>query len=158
MTRGQGPLGRCTFAEPRSAWTLRLRSGQARKGARPHTSRVQSYLAVLQRDVFLWVDRAHVISAWANQAVVVELFDDMRGPAANPRDREDGCEQIHIDTKGVVGGSRIEVHIGIEFLARSHEFFDLLRVFEPSGIAAGMAQVAGHLAQVRGPRIFGVIN
>ena len=26
-------------AELRSAWTLRLRSGQAREGARPHTSR-----------------------------------------------------------------------------------------------------------------------
>ena len=32
-----------TGAELRSAWTLRLRSGQAREGARPHTSKNKSH-------------------------------------------------------------------------------------------------------------------
>src|SRR5450759_3341497 len=62
--------------------------------------------AFLHRHIFLWVDRADVIGARANQPVIVELFDDVRGPAADPRDREDGREQVHIDAERVVGGSR----------------------------------------------------
>ena len=100
------------------------------------------------------VDRANVIGARADQPVIVELFDDVRGPSAHPRDREDGREEVHVDAECVVGGSRIEVHIGVELLLSLYEVLDLLRVFEPLRIAARMAQVARHLSQVRGARIF----
>src|ERR1700704_4089047 len=81
--------------------------------------------AFLYRHIFLWADRADVIGARADQSVIVELFDDVRGPAADPRDREDGREQVHINAECVVGGSRIEVHIGVELLVSLYEVFDL---------------------------------
>ena len=74
MTRGQGPSGAVVFAELRSAWTG--------EGARPHTSSVQNSSAFLERDVFLRVGWANIVGARPNQSVVVELFDDVRGPAA----------------------------------------------------------------------------
>ena len=43
----------------------------------------QQNSAFLHRYIFLWVDRANVIGARADQPVIVELFDDVRGPATD---------------------------------------------------------------------------
>src|ERR1019366_8352724 len=47
---------------------------------------------------------------------------------------------------------------GVELLVGPYKVFDLLRIFEPLGIAAGMTEVARHLPQVRGSRIFRVVH
>src|SRR6266576_7225877 len=57
----------------------------------------QKNSAFLYCHVFLWVNRTDVIGARTDQPVIVELFDDVRGPSANSRDCEDGGEQVHVD-------------------------------------------------------------
>src|SRR6267378_5004996 len=130
-----GTIGEWSEGSRLSRWD----AGRGRPGLHQQNS------AFLRRHIFLWIDRANIIGARTDQPVIVELFDDVSGPSSNPRDREDGREEVHVDAKRVVGGSRIEVHIGVEFLVRLYGAFDLLRHFEPLWIAAGMAQVTGHL-------------
>ncbi len=58
----------------------------------------------------------------------------------------------------MVGGSGVEVHVGIELLVGLHELFNSVRVVIPLGIAVGAAEVARHDAQVRGAGILSVID
>src|SRR5450631_1263262 len=87
---------------------------------------------------------AEVFCPRADQAVVVELLDDMRGPATHTGDGEDGREQVHINAKRVIGGSRIEINVGIELLIGLHELFNLVRDLEPFGLSTRRAEIAGH--------------
>lgn len=59
-------------------------------------------LATLNRYVFLWIDWSQVISTRSNQSVVVELFDNVRGPSTDSRYGEDRSEQIHVDPQRVI--------------------------------------------------------
>jgi hypothetical protein len=43
----------------------------------------QKKLAFLHCHIFLWIDGANVIRARADQPVIVELFDNVRGPSAD---------------------------------------------------------------------------
>src|ERR1700690_530226 len=76
--------------------------------------------------VVLRIGGADVISPGTDQAVVVELLDDMRSPAANARHGKYRGEQIDVDPGRVVGGGGIEAHVGVQLLLRLHKFFDLL--------------------------------
>jgi len=60
-------------------------------------------LAFLERHPVLRVGRADVVGAGADQAVVVELFDYVGGPAADSRYGEDRGEQVYVDSERVVG-------------------------------------------------------
>ena len=49
------------------------------------------------------VDGADVFGAGADEAVVVELLDDMGGPSGDAADGEDGRVEIDVDAEGGVG-------------------------------------------------------
>src|SRR5581483_886629 len=82
----------------------------------------------------------------------------MRRPAADTRHGKYRSKEVEVNAQHVVSGSRIKVHIGVELLFRVHQLLDSARHFEPLALAAGSAQLLGHLPQVSGARIFGVIN
>src|SRR6266566_5850079 len=92
----------------RSAWTLRLRSGQAREGARPHTSRASSLeqrrwsplpaLAFLFRDVF---DVVHV-GAGLRQDVVQVVADADEGETLFEELADARCPEQEDAENGVV--------------------------------------------------------
>src|ERR1700730_5946460 len=115
-------------------------------------------LALSHRHVFLRISGADVIGAWTDQAIVVELLDNVGNPAADSRHGKYRSEQVYVNPQGVVGGCGVEVDVGIELLLGLHKFFNLVRHLEPFALATALAQIAGHLAQVRGPRVFGVID
>ena len=58
----------------------------------------------------------------------------------------------------MIRGSRVEIDICVQFLVALHELFNLVRHVEPLGLANGLAEVAGHSAEVSRARIFGVID
>src|SRR5450755_400911 len=116
------------------------------------------HLALLDGYIFLRIGRPNVIGAGADQAIVVELLDDVGGPAADSREGKYRSEQIYVNPQRVIGGCGVEIHIGVEFFLSLHKFFDLAGHLEPLALAAALPQIAGHFAQVRGPRIFGVID
>ena len=80
----------------------------------------------------------------ADQSIVIELLDDVRGPSADARHRKDWREKIHVNSKRVIGRRRIEIDVGVQLLVGFHELFDLVRNLEPLGLAAGIAQIARH--------------
>src|ERR1051326_2338812 len=119
---------------------------------------VPTYLALVDGDVMIRVFGALIFGPRADQAVVVELLNDMGGPSADAGDGEDRGEQIHIDAQGVVGRGRIKIHISIQLLVGLYELFDLVRDLKPLPLPTGVAQIATHHAQVRGAGIFGVVD
>ena len=106
----------------------------------------------------LRISGPNVIGAGADQAVVVELLDHMRGPAADAGNRKYRGEQVHVNPQHVIGGSGVEIHVGIE----------LFLAFTNSSICCDISnhllwpldlpRSSRHLAQMRGARIFGVVD
>jgi hypothetical protein len=121
-------------------------------------ARAYTYLSLRHGYIALRIGGPNVIRAGADQAIVVELLDDVSGPTADSRDGEDGGKQIYVNSQGVVGGCGVEIHIGVELFLSLHKFFDLAGHLEPLALATAFPQIAGHFAQVRGPRVFGVID
>src|SRR5262245_48678420 len=54
-----------------------------------------------ERQIALRIRRADVVRARPDQAVVRVLFEDVRGPARHPADREDRREQLDADPERV---------------------------------------------------------
>src|SRR3984957_8955773 len=119
----------------------------------PHES-----LSLVDRYVLIRIFGAQVIGAGTDQAIVIELFDNMRRPAADARDCEDGREQVNVDAEGVIGGSGIEVDVGVQLLVGLHELFYFVRHFKPLRLPAGFTKIPGHGAEMRSARIFSVID
>jgi hypothetical protein len=109
-------------------------------------------------NIFLRIRRTDIVGAGADQTVIVELLDDVGRPSADSGDGEYGGEKIDVNSQRVVSRRGIEVHVGVELFVGLHKFFDLLRHLEPLALAAALSQIAGHFAQVRGSRIFCVID
>src|ERR1700681_3524772 len=65
-------------------------------------SNVSTGLSLVDRYVRIWVLGPEVIGAGTDQAIIIELLDYVRGPAADTRNREDGGEQVDVDAKGVI--------------------------------------------------------
>src|ERR1700723_2351135 len=59
---------------------------------------------------------ADVIGAGADEAVVVELLDDVGGPSGDAADGEDRRVEIDVDSQGGVGRCGIEVDVCVELL------------------------------------------
>ena len=59
--------------------------------------------SLVQGDVGRGVCRAVVVGAGADEAVVVELLDDVRGPAGDAAEGKDGGVEIDVDAEGGVG-------------------------------------------------------
>ena len=98
---GEIPKGRVTLVtKARITTLLRIKNGAPGMGRRPKPS---CQLPLVHGDVLGGVDGPDVIRSRANQPVVVQLFNDMRRPTADARDREHRGEQIDIDSKGVIG-------------------------------------------------------
>src|SRR6266446_3221899 len=93
--------------------------------------------ALLHRYITVGIFRPEIFRPGANQAVVIELLDHVRGPAADAGDREYGSKHIFIDAQHVVGGSGVEIHVGVELLFRFHELLDFFRHLIPLRLSAG---------------------
>src|ERR1700747_3050854 len=61
------------------------------------STREAPLLAPVDGDVIVGIFGAEILVAGADQAVVVELLDHVGGPATDPRDSEDGREQIYVN-------------------------------------------------------------
>ena len=102
---------------------------------------------------------ADVFGAGTDEAVVVVLLDDVGGPAGDAADwRGWGVKRSMFDAEGGVGGGGVEVDVGVELLLLLDEELDLARHIEPFGAACGAAELFGHAAEVRGARVFGVVD
>src|SRR5579863_2265669 len=105
-----------------------------------------TWLALVHRDVGARILRTEIVGAGADQAVIVELLNHVRGPSADAGDCEDRRKQIHIDAQGVIRRCRVEIDIRVQFLFRLYELFDFARHLKPLRLPTGMPQVAGHNA------------
>src|ERR1700719_1290922 len=65
-------------------------------------SLLQRLSSLVDRDVLVGIVRPQIFGARTDQAIVVELLDDMGGPATDAGDRKDGREQVDIDSQGVI--------------------------------------------------------
>src|SRR5258707_986379 len=101
--------------------------------------------------------RALSTGARAYQPVVVELFDHVRGPAADAGDCKNRREQVNVYAQGGVCGSGVEINVGVEMFFVLDVLLDLRGHVVPLGIR-GAAEIARHLAQVRSARILGVVD
>ena len=102
----------------------------------------ETSLPLLHGYVMLRIGWANVIGSRADQPIVLKLLDDMGGPTAYARNGEHGRKQIDVDAKSVIGRSGIEIYVGIEFLVRLHELFNLLGCLKPFCLPTGLAEVA----------------
>src|SRR5262249_703358 len=98
-------------------------------------------LATFHRNVLVGIDRPLILRAGTNEPVVAQLLHDVRGPAGNPRNGKHRSEQVDIYTQGVIGRSRVEINVGIEFALSDDEFLDFARNLEPLGIAARITEI-----------------
>src|SRR5208282_3124953 len=114
--------------------------------------------AFLHRNPRGGVNRPDVLGAWADEAVVVQLLDDVGRPAGDAADGEDGRVEVDVNAQGRVGGSRVEIHIGVQFLVGVDVEFDGARHLKPLGFACIPAQLFAHAAQVGGAGIFGFVD
>src|SRR5262244_399705 len=91
-------------------------------------------LSLLYRYIVVRVRRSNIFCARADQTVVVQLLDHVRGPAADSGDGEDRSKQVDVETQRGVGGSRIEIHVGVEVLFTLDVLLDRLRHVVPLGV------------------------
>src|SRR5579872_700040 len=70
-------------------------------------------LASVDGNVTVRIFRAHVFCPGPDEPVVVELLNHVGSPAADAGDREDGREQVFIDSENVIGRSRVEIDVGV---------------------------------------------
>src|ERR1017187_2682844 len=129
----------------------RLPAGCAVPG-QPSRLSLRGSLPLVDCDEWVGVVRPKVLGARTDQAIVIELLDHMGGPATYTGDGEDGRKQIDVNAQGVIGGSRVKVHIGIQLLVGLHELFNLVRDLKPFALPTCIAQVAGHGAEVGSAR------
>ena len=102
--------------------------------------------------------RADVVGARTDQPVVRVLLEHVRRPARDAADRENRREQIDRDAERVVRRRRVEVDVRVQLLLGLDQRLDALRHLEPPGVAGALAELLRHLAQVRRPRILGVVD
>ena len=79
---------------------------------------IRELLAIGHRNVRRRISRAGVVGAWADEAVIVVLFNDVGSPAGDAADGEDGSEEVDVDAEGGVGRGGVEVDVGVELLDR----------------------------------------
>ena len=96
---------------------------------------------------------ARVLAEGAEEAIIGELFEDVGGPAAHPRDGEDGGEEIGGDAEGIVDGSAIEIDIGVEAFLFLHDGGDAFAHLDPFGVTEFVAELDGHGFEVGGARV-----
>ena len=117
-----------------------------------------AFSAIRAATYALRVFRTDVFRARPDQAIVGVLLEHVRRPAGNAAHGEDRREEIDRNAERVIGGRRVEVDVRVELLLALHQRFDALRHLEPVRLARPLAELARHLAQMRGPRILGVIH
>src|SRR6185437_4154287 len=89
----------------------------------------------LNREVRHRIRRPNVLGPGAYEPIVVELLDDMRSPAGDPAQGEDGRIQVDVEAQGGVGRSRVKVDVRVELFFLVDEEFNRAGHFKPFGIA-----------------------
>src|SRR5258708_10981487 len=111
-----------------------LNSRKSFTNASPGLANCYLLIALLHRHVLSRIRGPDVLGARADQPVGVELFDHMRGPAADAGDGEDRREQINVYPQSGVGGSGVEVNVGVEMFFVLDVLLDLRGHTVPLGI------------------------
>ena len=99
-----------------------------------------------------------VVGARADQAVVGVLLEDVRRPARHAADREDRRVEVDGNPERVVHRRRVEVDVRVQLLLALHQRLDALRHVPPGRMPGAAAEVLRHLPQVRGARVFGLVD
>src|SRR5579863_835897 len=136
----------------------------ARIGATPRQTLPNSLIggsdrsALVHRYITIRIVWAQIFSSRPNQPVVVELLTDVRRPAADTGNSKHWGKLIFVDAQYVISGRGVEIYIGVQLLFGLHKLLYFFRHLIPLWLPAGTAQISRHRAQVRSPRIFGVIH
>src|SRR4026207_969928 len=96
---------------------------------------------------------ALVVGAGADQAVVVVLLEQVRGPARDAGGGDDRSEEIHRDADRVEERRRVEVDIGDEPLGRVDLRVQRHRQVVPEGLAGLTTGLLRHALQDGGARV-----
>src|ERR1035441_287098 len=91
--------------------------------------------ALLHGNVRGGVGRPDVLGAGTDEAVVVQLLDDVGSPAGDAADGEDGRVEVDVDAQSRVRRGRVKVHVGVELLVGVDVELDGAGVIEPLGYA-----------------------
>src|ERR1700679_1447459 len=118
----------------------------------------QTELTFSNRNIRRGVSGTGVVGARTDEAIVVMLLDNVGSPARDAADCEDRGEEIDVYAKRGIGGSGVEVDVGVKLLFLLYEELDLAGHVEPLGVAGGFPEFFGHAAKVRRARIFGVVD
>ncbi len=105
--------------------------------------------ALVEGDEFASVGTPDVFAQGAEEAVVAQLFEDVRRPSAGAGDGKDGGEQIGGDAQGVVNCGRVEIDVGVEVFLFFHDLGNALGHLNPFWLAQLFAQFGGHGLEVR---------
>src|ERR1039457_378054 len=124
----------------------------------PSNTRVRPWLTLPDRDPCLSVRVALILGARTDQTVVAVLLQHVRRPTRHAADGENGRVEIDGNAQRIVRGSRVEVHVRIEFLDLLDGLFHALGEPVELLVAGALAQFLAEHAQVRGPRIFGAVD
>src|ERR1017187_640417 len=103
----------------------RLPAGCAVPG-QPRRLSLHGSLPLVDCDEWVGGGRTQGLGAREEQGVGNELPRHKGGPGTYTGDGEDGRKQIDVNAQGVIGGSRVKVHIGIQLLVGLHELFNLV--------------------------------
>src|SRR5207253_2298659 len=115
-------------------------------------------LAICQTNPFLAYFRSQIFGARANQAIVIILFHDVRGPAGHAADGEDRSEQVDWNPERIIHGGGIEVDVGVEVLGLLHVGLDLRGGLVELLVTGALAEILGHALETGGPRVERVID
>src|SRR6267378_342792 len=93
---------------------------------------------------------ADVVAARSDEAVVVELLDDVRRPAGDASGRDHGREEIDGDAERVEERRRVEIDVGDELLRLVDARVELDRHLVPLELAGLPARLLRHSLEDRG--------
>uniref|UniRef100_E6QM64 Uncharacterized protein n=1 Tax=mine drainage metagenome TaxID=410659 RepID=E6QM64_9ZZZZ len=153
-------LGSCVYCIWSSIWGRRTRkSGSEQEWLAAGLRMIDVWLfAVGYGDVGRGVGWSDVFGAGADEAIVVELFDDVGGPACDAAHREDGGEEIDIDAERGVGGGGVEIDVCVEVLFGVDVQLDLPGPVKPFGDARVFGELLAHATEMGGARVFGLVD
>src|ERR1035438_10269849 len=114
--------------------------------------------SIVDRDPVRRILGADVFSAGTDEAIVVELFDDVGGPSGDAADGENGRIEVDVDAQRGVGGGGVEIHVGVELFVGLDIELDGAGHLEPFGLAGIFAELFAHAAQVRGAGVFSLVD
>src|ERR1035437_5923748 len=93
-----------------------------------------------------------------DEAVVIQLLDDVGGPSGDATDGKDGGVEVDVDAQSSVGGGGVEIDVGVELLVGVDVELYGAGHLKPLGYTGVLAELFAHLAQVGGAGVLGLVD